>query len=150
MTRALLCLLLAACGGVDPGAAGDDDVSAAPSPFVLQFTGRYDGSSTLVLMRDGTFLLDGERGRFRSPPSRRSLPITLSLGKRKAVIAAYDGRLRLGTETLRLARPTTSDEELCDATAGQWTDDDADPATGLYCVCPAGAHFIPSSGGCVR
>ena len=52
-------------------------------------------------------------------------------------------------QTLRLLRPQASDEELCDSTGGKWTDDDPDPATGLYCICRAGTGFIPSSGGCV-
>jgi hypothetical protein len=69
------------------------------------------------------------------------------------VIDAYDGKLRVdrdGSETaLQLARPATSDEELCDSTRGQWTDDDPDPQSGLYCICATPASFIPASGGCV-
>ncbi|HUJ25099.1 MAG TPA: hypothetical protein VLW85_03715 [Myxococcales bacterium] len=148
MTRALLCLALAACGGVDPDAPEEADVAAAPTAFVLQFTGTYSGGSTLVLGRDGGYKLDGARGHFRATGAGKSLPLTLAIGRRKAVIAAYDGKLRFGDEALQLERPAASDEDLCDSTGGKWTDDDADPATGLYCICPAATHFIPASGGC--
>lgn len=40
-------------------------------------------------------------------------------------------------------------ESICDATSGSWTDDDADPSTGLFCLCPAPKAYIPSAGGCV-
>jgi hypothetical protein len=39
-------------------------------------------------------------------------------------------------------------EDMCDDSGGSWTDDDPDPATGLYCVCEAPKSFIPSLGGC--
>jgi hypothetical protein len=149
MSRALLCCALVACGGMDPGAPEVDDLSAPPSPFVLQFSGTYDGpAGQLALGRDGSYKLDGKRGRFRASRSRKSLPLTLTLGHRTATIEAYDGTLHLDGTALQLERPTASDEDLCDATQGQWTDDDADPATGLYCIC-RGGDFIPASGGCV-
>jgi len=153
-------LLIAACGSVDPSTAADEaDAAAAPSAFTLQFTGRYQApADALELRRDGTYAAPGEEGRFRSPPGRRVLPLRLQLrssngGAWTAVIDAYDGRLRAmrggSEETLQLVRPPQSDEDLCDATGGQWTDDDADPHTGLYCVCGAGTWFIPADGGCV-
>jgi hypothetical protein len=42
------------------------------------------------------------------------------------------------------------DESICGKSKGSWFDDDADPKTGLYCVCPAGQAYIPSLGGCVK
>jgi hypothetical protein len=41
-------------------------------------------------------------------------------------------------------------ESVCDDSGGHWTDDDADPATGLFCLCDAPSQFIPSLGGCAH
>jgi hypothetical protein len=150
-------LFVAACGAPGPDGAEAADASLPPSAFTLQFTGRYQGApplAALELRRDGTFAAaDGEQGRFYSPPGRRKLPLQILLRSRErswtAVVDAYDGKLRTAEETLLLARPQQADEDLCDSTGGHWTDDDADPATGLYCVCGPGSWFIPSSGGCV-
>jgi hypothetical protein len=159
----LPCVAMAACGDV----GGQDEAealamdAAAPGPFTLQFTGRYEGAEVIELRRDGSYVAitsaGCEQGRFSTQPSQRKLPLELRLHTRgrvwKAVVDAYDGKLRAvhgsSSESLQLERPHTSDEELCDATHGQWTDDDPDPATGLYCVCPAATSFIPSQGGCV-
>jgi hypothetical protein len=154
MMRALLCCVLVACGGVD--SAGDDEADSAtpPSAFMLQFTGTYQGAQQLELRPDGTFVAGAERGRFHASAARRELPLSIQLRGHQhtwtATIDAYDGKLHVAkAATLQLVRPATSDEELCDSTRGQWTDDDPDPATGLYCICPAPARFIPSLGGCV-
>jgi hypothetical protein len=158
----LSCLATAACGAV----AGGDEAQAleaaatAPSPFTLQFTGRYEGAEVIELRRDGTYVAitsaGCEQGRFSSAPAQRTLPLEIRLRTRgrawKASVDAYDGKLRLlrgAPQTLQLLRPQKSDEELCDATHGRWTDDEQDPATGLYCVCPAGTSFIPGKGGCM-
>jgi hypothetical protein len=159
----LSCLAAAACGAVEGGdeAQALETAAAAPSPFTLQFTGRYEGAEVIELRRDGTYVAitkaGCEQGRFSSAPAQRTLPLEIRLRPHgrawKAVVDAYDGRLRLlrggAPETLQLLRPQKSDEELCDATHGRWTDDDPDPATGLYCVCPAGTSFIPGKGGCM-
>ncbi len=56
----LISMLLAACGGPDlndPTAASADDLSSAPTPFALQFSGAYLGSgsvSRLELHPDGS------------------------------------------------------------------------------------------------
>ena len=150
--------ITAACGG-DPTAAEDTaDLSPVPSAFALQFTGSYLGAGSftrLDLHPDGTWSgrRDGrsERGRFRAGRGR-ALPLGLLLEgpvSLRCSVAAYDGRLLCGAEALRLQRPATSDEELCDRSAGRWTDDDPDPVSGLYCVCPGGRAFIPAEGGCV-
>jgi hypothetical protein len=41
------------------------------------------------------------------------------------------------------------DESLCDSSAGQWRDDDPNPATGLYCDCPTTSYWNPAAGGCI-
>jgi hypothetical protein len=159
-----LSCLIAACGGMEGGdeAQALEVAAAAPSPFTLQFTGRYEGTEVIELRRDGSYVaITGagcEQGRFSSVPAQRTLPLELRLRPHgrawKAVVDAYDGKLRLlrggAPKTLQLSRPPKSDEELCDSTQGRWTDDDPDPATGLYCVCPAGTVFIPGKGGCVN
>jgi hypothetical protein len=152
--RALFCCALVACGGVDPTGVDESDSAIPPSAFMLQFTGTYQGSEQLELRPDGTFATGAERGRFHAPPTRRELPLSIQLRGRQhtwtATIDAYDGKLHIARGvTLQLVRPATSDEELCDSTRGQWTDDDPDPATGLYCICLAPERFIPSLGGCV-
>ena len=164
--RGALCtffLLAAACGGVEAGDEAEalEVAAAAPGPFTLQFIGRYEGTQVIDLKRDGTYLAitasGCEQGRFTSAPSQHTLPLEIRLRAHgrtsKATVLAFDGKLRVARggppETLQLLRPQKSDEELCDATHGQWTDDDPDPATGLYCVCPAGTAFIPAQGGCM-
>lgn len=158
-------LLVSACGAASSDVEADDAALAAPpTPFALQFVGTYQGAPPLVrlsLRRDGSFLAltdsGAEQGRVFSSPSSRALPLELRFrgkGRWTAVIEAYDGRLRVSRgadeQVLQLIRPQVSDEELCDSTGGSWTDDDADPATGLYCLCAAGSSFIPAEGGCLR
>jgi hypothetical protein len=157
-------VFLAACGGPLESSAQDDAVSSAlaplalsgaVAPFALQFSGTYLGSgsvSRLELRSDGRYVMTRnnhrEQGHY-SAARTRALPLSLRLGSRQARVAAYDGTLELESERLKLRRPPQSDEELCDASKGQWTDDDADPKTGLYCICPGATAFIPASGGCV-
>jgi hypothetical protein len=156
----LLPLLAAACGGAAPLADSDQsDLVGAPAAFALQFAGTYlgDGALTrLELQADGTYLAtrDGrsERGRF-FVAHQKALPLALFLARplaHQAAITAYDGRLHMGDQLLVLQRPSASDEDLCGASGGAWTDDDPDPLTGLYCVCRAPAAFIPARGGCVE
>ncbi len=156
-------LAIAACGAVEGGDEAEalEVAAAPPGPFTLQFTGRYEGAEVIELKRDGSYFAltraGVEQGHFSSPAAQRTLPLEIRLRShgrsRKALVDAYDGKLRVlrgpEPESLQLSRPQASDEELCDQTGGQWTDDDPDPATGLYCVCPAGAAFIPAKGGCV-
>jgi hypothetical protein len=140
-----------ACGGSADLSSDDADASRPPTPFVLQFSGTYLGSSTnLVLHTDGRYQLEpGGWGRV-SASRRTSLPLVMHLGAHTAEVTAYDGALMLDGERLVLQRPKASDEELCDSSGGKWTDDDPDPKTGLYCVCPAGTAFIPAKNGCTR
>ncbi len=146
--------LLASCGGAQVSAQRD----AAPSAFATQFSGTYLGPTdfaALELNRDGTYVAvrAGKvlHGRFTTDATR-TLPLSISFAAPLAevgTVTGYDGRLVIGGSLLNLQRPATSDEELCDNTGGGWTDDDADPLTGLYCICPSPDLFIPASGGCV-
>ena len=160
-TAALLLLfpLLTACGGSDQSAAADQAaLSGTPTAFALQFAGTYLGSGTLSRLElhpDGTFVARHAGGTERAHfavARGKTLPLALHLGGRLALdaeIGAYDGVLHVGGQQLKLQRPARSDEDLCDGSGGKWTDDDPDPRTGLYCVCPAPAAFIPAAGGCI-
>ena len=146
--------LLASCGGAQVSAERD----GLPSAFAAQFSGTYLGPSdfaALELHRDGTYVAvrAGKvlRGRF-SADATRALPLTLAFASPLSeigTVTGYDGRIEIGSSALTLQRPAASDEELCDQSSGTWLDDDADPQTGLYCLCAADALFIPASGGCV-
>ena len=159
-TAALVLLpLLVACGGPTSSTTSDGaELSSAPTPFALQFAGTYLGKgplSRLDLRPDGSYLAtlpSGVEGGHFWAARVKALPLELHLRGRSrlaATVAAYDGRLHTGDTVLQLQRPATSDEELCDGSGGAWTDDDADPQTGLYCICPAPGAFIPAGGGCV-
>lgn len=169
-----LCVM--GCGGNADGdaAVGSTDEAAsarAPIPFVLQYVGEYDGEGrveSLVLDRHGKFSLrmDGRvrHGSFYGPsrvPSPLAPPslVLVTTGERIAAQVDADAAWKAhGTIDVTIDGVTerltatwgAGGEATCDATGGTWTDDDADPATGLYCVCGAGKSFIPSFGGCVR
>jgi hypothetical protein len=157
---------------IDEASATEEELSARrPIPYVLQYVGEYRGDGAgridwIALRRTGTFAasVDGAvlTGKLFGP-SKPATPLTLTLagGGRKltAVVregydtqpahprldVAIDGRVETVT-----ARWPSGNESMCDDGVGTWTDDDADPATGLFCVCPAKQTFIPSKGGCVR
>lgn len=167
LSAALLCIFAFACGaatdcgedGTDCAVAGLDSSRARPpAPFALQFTGIYLGTGSLArleLRADGSYLVEraGEEAHgYYSATRVTSLPLALTLKGRLggvAQITAFDDLLLFDGEMLSLRRPSASDEELCDATAGHWTDDDPDPKSGLYCICAEGKSFIPSAGGCI-
>src|SRR6202158_5659113 len=120
----LSCLAIAAGGGAEAGdeAQALDVAAAAARPFTLQFTGRYEGAEVIELRRDGSYLaISGagcEQGRFSTAPAQRTLPLEPPLRTHgrvwKAVVDAYDGKLRLlrggAPQTLQLSRPPKSDE----------------------------------------
>ena len=144
----------------------------APGPFLLQFVGEYDahaagGLTQVALHVDGTFdatvagnamsgtfvssgdphepsaiLRDSDghasSASFAATASRRGVPAQVTV----AIAGA------LGTASL-VSPWIAGGETMCDATAGKWTDDNPDPATGLYCRCDSAAIFLPSRGGCV-
>jgi hypothetical protein len=168
LSAALLSIFAFACGAAnDCGGDGNDcavadlDSSRAhpPAPFAMQFSGTYlgagDSAARLELHTDGSYLVEraGEESHGYYSASRvTSLPLALTLKGRLggvAQITAFDGLLLFDGETLSLRRPSASDEELCDATGGHWTDDDPDPKSGLYCICADGKSFVPSAGGCL-
>lgn len=162
---------LLACGSAeqaDPTATTSEDAlrSAAHPPIaqVLQYVGRYEGNgsvSSLELRRDGTFLavVDGARkaGRYEGPrkPAESIKLALLARGEalsatvpgdwtaKQRVVVTHAGR----SETLTSPWNAGS-EQMCDDTGGAWTDDDPDPATGLYCVCVSPKVYVPSAGGC--
>jgi hypothetical protein len=170
--------VITACGaspdGSTPSAETEQDLSARkPIPFVLQYVGRYDGDGTghidfVTLDRSGmlSISIDGHvhAGRFYGPtdvPESRETP-TLKLDTSSGHWSArvdddapwkdHDTlAITIHGSTETLTAPWSSGREaMCDATRGSWTDDDADPATGLFCLCGAHRSFIPSLGGCVR
>ncbi len=166
---ALLAAVTAACSSAGPGQSRVAQVTAAPAPFVLQFVGTYADPSApsgavaeVDLGRDGSYraTFNGnsatETGTFHAESG--SLPVTLSFEGTGApwtgTIQAYDGVIHAAygatTSTLRASAAVGPNEALCDATGGAWADDEADPTTGLYCVCPAPQEYIPSAGGCVE
>lgn len=141
-----------------------------PIPLVLQFVGSYssDGSdpgglSSVELRRDGTYSAsfdDGSRedGAFNANRTV-SWPINVRLTswdghQWRAQITGYDQKLVVAIDgdsgSLTADATVGPDEAICDQSGGTWSDDDADPKTGLYCVCPDGSSYIPSQGGCVQ
>jgi hypothetical protein len=171
-TTALLALVLlaSACSGAPADGTASNSVAATPlAPFALQFVGTYSASApapgalaALTLHRDGTFeaVIEGGgapvEGTFQAPEAR-ALPLTLeSTGTDgwTATLSSYDGKLQTLHDgvhaTLRARTPVGPQESTCESTGGTWDDDDADPATGLYCTCPPDFAYVPSAGGCVN
>jgi hypothetical protein len=175
--RPLLVLLstLPLAGSCCSAATADESaLSVPPPPFALQFVGTYvrDGRAkaesgvleSVDLARDGTYgaVFDGvpgvQRGAYRAAATRR-LPLRLTFDDGapnedwSLTIVAYDGRaLAEDRDELRATGSVGPNEGLCEATGGAWLDDDPDPRTGLYCLCPAAPapdEYIPSQGGCV-
>ena len=139
-----------------------------PAPFVLQFAGAYEDVGAapgavrwLEIRRDGSYAALDEgsgspaQGTFLASASH-DLPLTFFFdgeGGWAATVTAYDEALHVVrgglSSTLRATCAVGPDEALCDATHGAWTDDDVDPATGLYCLCAPPTVYVPSEGGCV-
>lgn len=160
---------LPACSAAPESTSSTDDAlsSKKPIPYVLQYAGDYEGSGGhvdyLLLKRDGhwTGSIDGrtKSGVYFGPNAPSSAPpkiafvtqgleFTADVGPwapYQTLVVHYAGHI----ETLTAPWPNGS-ENICDASAGTWTDDDADPATGLFCICPTHKSYIPSLGGCVR
>ena len=155
------------CGASPDEAAGDSSEEAlssrAPSPYTLQAAGIYESSdaragalTSIDLHPDGTYAAiwnSGFRqsGRYTAAASRvNPLPLTMRSGSHSwtAHVDVVTGALTSGTAALQV-RGGVMSEAACDDTAGSWTDDDADAATGLYCLCPAPKVLIWSAGGCV-
>lgn len=173
-TALLLALsAVAGCSGADTGTSADDEAlkAKAPIPYVLQWVGEYDGDGSgdvdwVVLRRTGSFVasVEGsiETGRFVGPSKPGQWPLKLAFithgdyftgtisqwadgsGHALMTIDHY------GTTQTVTAPWLAPSETACDDSGGSWADDDADPSTGLYCVCPAKQKWIPSAGGCVK
>jgi hypothetical protein len=169
-----LVLSVQACGGAasKDGASGDEqDIKRTkpPIPQVLQYTGRYDdvpggAFGPVILHRDGTFIrfdphLGVSQGRYSGPTSPDPNPnaaLPLKLDNLKATLgpdAKFSHALLVVTLANGVAVTLTSafglvGEQACDKTGGQWTDDDADPETGLFCVCAKPKTWLHANGGC--
>ena len=126
----------------------------------MQYLGRYSGTATVTyveLRRDGTYEAkigsQVERGRFTSTST--AFPLQYSLVSSAGVqwtgtISGWDGRLALSRGRLaETVNGATDSELLCDASSGNWTDDDAG-GNGTYCICAAPKVLIWSSGGCTN
>ncbi len=176
VSLSLALLSLVACGASsnDGTSTTEEDLSRKkPIPFVLQYVGDYEGNDSgrvdyILLNRDGTWVgsIDGwtKHGTFYGPtkvPSPLMPPALVLVTTGLRIDAQIDPgvgwapndtmRVTFNGYTQTLTAPWASgNEAICDATHGAWTDDDADPKTGLFCICPAHQSFIPSMGGCVR
>ena len=156
----------------DPGTTSEELRARVPLAYVLQFVGTYENAAAptgqirkLVLARTGRYTAwttgktTAERGAFYSvshlsdPRLETLRMVTKGLG--------WTAKIEGNTSTLTLTRSGATstvtatgfvgpNESICDESQGAWTDDDADPATGLYCVCPAPKVYIASAGGCVH
>jgi len=138
----------------------------------MQYVGEYDlvgsGSLTqLTLHVDGTFEASvaghTTTGTFLAVGAEtaaevQALLVTADTGSTatfqgtplSAGPSRYQVNVEGGLGRASLAAPwVAGDESECRATGGAWTDDDPNPATGLYCRCPAADLYLPSRGGCV-
>ena len=173
---ALLLGVLGACGCGSPSnvdesstnAAAEDVSTAAhpPIPYVLQYVGEYDGDGNgqfdrIEIRRDGTFIASvkgtRETGRYEGPRAPQD-PLKIAFILRGdsfagTIYSTWNDHQKLDMTRAHLTETLTSPwsaggEDVCDDSGGTWTDDDPDPATGLYCVCPTPKVYIPSMGGC--
>lgn len=175
MRPALLCIFTALAACSSAGTPAPSTLSGTrPGPLLMQYVGEYDatgasGLSQLTLHVDrnleatisggttaGTFVAAGTSGAnqvramFVDPDGNASAatfgPLPSSAGGPSRAEVELAGFLGNGT----LVAPWVGgDESMCRASGGQWTDDDADPSTGLYCTCPSANLYLPSRGGCV-
>ena len=147
-----------------------DALPIAESPFALQFAGTYRNPAasfgsieSLTLDRSGGYFAK-VAGRWLpetgtvSVGAETTLPLTFHLfdGHQRwtATVRDYDYLLHIERDgagaVLAADGIVGPDETLCDESGGMWTDDDVDPRTGLYCLCPPGEVYLPSAGGCRR
>jgi hypothetical protein len=173
----LLGFAIAGCGGAPSDDAAqvdgtDEELKAkAPIPYVLQWVGKYDGDGAgdvdwVVMRKTGTFAakIGGvtKTGRFVGPSKPGQWPLVVVFitngDSFKGTISQWSNAS--GNAVMKIAHHGVTEtatapwksggESMCDDTNGSWADDDADPATGLFCVCNAPEKWIPSQGGCVR
>ncbi|HVY45799.1 MAG TPA: lamin tail domain-containing protein [Minicystis sp.] len=133
------------------------------SPFALQAIGSFTAPSgpvtALVMREDGTYTatVEGavESGTFTADATVKAYPLTYVFdggGHRPAWHATIeDWQHALHVAVLDASGTLTGypdSEAQCDDSGGSWTDDDADAATGLFCICTAPKVLIWSAGGC--
>ena len=167
---------LAACASApaDRTERGASLAPEPPDPFALQYAGSYVPDALdpkrargappvqIDLLPSGAFRLSWrgrlcEEGLWATGRNAHTLPLEVRLagesGMALFTIGTYDGSARLvfGGAVLALHALCTvgPNESVCDASGGAWTDDDADAATGLYCLCAHDEAYVPSRGGCV-
>src|SRR5262249_23890716 len=106
--------------------------------------------TALDLRRDGTYSATVNGAKQQGTFTATSAGVYSGAGW-TATVAPWSGNLTVtvgaSTEVL-VGHPAL--EDACDATGGLWTDDDVDPATGLFCICPAPKVLIWSEGGCTE
>ncbi len=164
---------LAACSSAssETTSSNDAELSAKkPIPYVLQYVGDYESDGAgghfdyLLMKRDGHWVgsIDGvtKTGVYYGPNAHpTTFPLKLAFVARGLSFTADIGAWApyqpmtihyAGTAQTLTASFANGSESICDASAGTWSDDEADPATGLFCACPAHKVYIPSLGGCVR
>ena len=169
----LFSILLCACGDATQSSSDDEALKAkAPIPYVLQWVGEYDATSNVgdvdwvILRKTGTFAasVNGhvETGRFAGPSKPGQWPLKIAFITKgdyfTGTISQWNDANgyavmsidHYGTKQTVTAPWKSGGETMCDDTGGSWTDDDADPKTGLYCVCPSTQKWIPSAGGCTH
>jgi hypothetical protein len=159
-----------ACEAKKHGAslAFDDVCTTQPVPFLLQFADTYDVTqpsstnlATLALSTDGTYLATMNDGTIESGVytsyGQPTLPFDFALTSGTnwwtARITTYAGPLAItrdgASDVATPEDPVGPNESICDSSGGQWSDDETDPATGLFCLCPSGQSYVPSQGGCI-
>ena len=164
------------CGGSDGDAASttsEELATRTPIPYVMQYVGTYDNAkaargdlASLQLLRSGRYIAKfagsthAERGVYFGPSKPGAWPLVLRLITTGHSFTATLGAPNLAYGAVRVTRSSVDtdlaarvpapSESSCDASGGAWTDDEWDPTTNLYCVCPAGKVYIPSQGGCVN
>jgi hypothetical protein len=154
----------------DLAATSEDELSATrPIPYVMQYAGQYNGDGKgsfdwLVMRRTGTFVagVDGmvKHGRYYGPrkPTDPLRIVFVTSGEHPwtGVITGWQANPRMTMTRNGVTEPVVAtfmntNEDMCTESGGEWTDDDADPVTGLFCICKAPTpDWIPSLGGCVK
>jgi hypothetical protein len=163
-------LVLVAC----TASAGTGSPPAAPPPLLMQYVGEYDAPSggrvsSLTLhvdgsfdaastggTRQGTFAVSEAAAKDMVRATLQEADGSTSMATFRAATGFSDGPPRsqvelggaLGAATL-VGQWVGGDETMCRSTEGHWTDDDPDPATGLFCRCGDSRLYLPSRGGCV-
>src|SRR5262249_20649113 len=129
-----------------PGALNGYAGETPLPPFALQWIGAFASDTepvtALDLRRDGTYSapVNGakQQGSFTGTSAGvYSMDGGSSGAGWTATVAPWSGNLTVtvGSSSTEVLAGHPALEDACDATGGLWTDDDVDPATGLFCIC---------------